>query len=81
MFAVLTNGRGGGELWMEVRRADTDAVVYASARQRVVFPADPLRLLGASYRVQNLVFPAAGLYWVQLWFEGTVIADLPVVLK
>jgi hypothetical protein len=81
VFAVLTGGRGAGELWMEIRQADADAVVYASARRRVAFAADPLVLHGATYNIRNLVFPQPGLYWVQLRYEGDVIADLPVVLK
>jgi hypothetical protein len=80
-FAVLTGGRGAGELRLEIRQADTDVALYASTRQRISFPADPLALCGLSYRVRNLVFPAPGLYWVQLYFENSMIADLPVVLK
>jgi hypothetical protein len=81
VFAVVTNGRGEAEFWMEIRSADTDAVVYGTARQRVTFPADPLRLNGVSYRIRNLVFPAPGLYWIQLRCDGDLLADMPVVLK
>lgn len=81
VFAVLTSGRGAGELWMEIRAAEGEGVIYASPRQRVAFPDDPLMLHGASYRIRNLVFPLPGLYWVQLRYDGAVIADLPVVLK
>ena len=81
VFAVVSNGRGAGDIWIEIREADADKVIYASARQRVIFPPNPLALSGLSYRVRSLVFPRPGLYWIQLWYDGSVIADLPVVLK
>ena len=81
VFAVLTNARGGGELSLEIRRAEDDAVVYRSPTRRIAFPADPLVLSGVSYGIRNLVFTTAGLYWVQLRYNGDLLADLPVVVR
>ena len=81
VFAVVSNGRGTGDIWIEIREADADSVIYASPRERVTFPPNPLVLSGLSYRVRSLVFPRPGLYWIQLWYDGSAIADLPVVLK
>lgn len=80
-FAILTNARGAGELRLEIRRDEDDSVLYQSAPQQVAFPPDPLALNGVSFRIRNLAFPDAGLYWVRLRYNGDALADLPIMLK
>jgi len=41
VFAVVTNGRGRGKLWLEIRHADTDAIIYHTPKQAIAFPANP----------------------------------------
>jgi hypothetical protein len=81
VFAQLTACRGQGPIWVELRQADTDRVVFRSRSQSVRFPDDPLAVNGATIRLRNLVFPVPGLYWVQLWFDNTVIGVTPLRLK
>lgn len=81
VYGVLTDGRGSGELWVSIRHAESGERVAESPHQQVTFPADPLVLNGLSFKFRNLVFPTPGLYWVQLWFDGETLAELPIVLR
>jgi hypothetical protein len=81
VFALVTDGRGSGEVWIELRHADSDRTIYHSRRLRVRFPTDPLQLCGMSFELHNVAFPTPGLYWVQLWFDGELLADLPILFR
>jgi len=81
VFAVVTNGRGRGKLWLEIRHADTDAIIYHTPKQAIAFPANPLKLNGISFQMRNLIIPEPGLHWVRLWFEDAIIGDLPINVK
>ncbi len=78
VFAQLTECRGAGLLWVEVRQADTDRVLFRTRIRTVTFPSDPLAVHGVVFRLVNLVFPTAGLYWVQLWFDMEILAQHPL---
>ena len=82
VFAQLTGGRGEGAVRVEVRNADSDAVVYRTRSAQARFDAnDPLAVRGVRIRILNLAFPVAGLYWVQLRYDDEVLAQAPVLLR
>jgi hypothetical protein len=82
VFAQLTGGRGVGSVRVELRHADSDAVIHRTRSAEAGFDAnDPLAVRGVRIRILNLTFPVAGLYWVQLWYDGEVLAQAPVLLR
>ncbi|MBX9625966.1 MAG: hypothetical protein K2X82_19360 [Gemmataceae bacterium] len=82
VFAQLTGGRGPIAVRAEVRHADTDAVVRRTRPFATAFPAnDPLAVQGVAIRIENVAFPAPGLYWVELWYDDEVLAQAPVLLR
>jgi hypothetical protein len=81
VFAQLTECRGQGALWAEVRQADTDRALFRTPGRVVTFPGNPLAVHGVSFRLRNLVFPAPGLYWVQLWYSDALLGEHPLTLK
>jgi hypothetical protein len=74
VLVVLTECRGAGELWLRVVQADTGHVVFRNQPRNIRFSGAPEDAVGITFRIQNCSFPAAGLYWVECIFSGTVIA-------
>jgi hypothetical protein len=81
IFAQLTECRGAGTVWIEVREADSDRSVFRNSARRVVLPDDPLTLHGLRFRILDCPFPHPGLYWVQLWFNDEMLAQSPLTLR
>jgi hypothetical protein len=81
VFVQFTGARGGAEVQVVVRDADTDAAVFSSQPHRVRLPVDPLQLMGLKLVVKDSPFPRAGLYWVQLRWNGQVVAQEPLLLR
>jgi len=80
VFVQLTACRGQGELWVEIREADKDEVLFATQTRSVAFPNDPVRVHGLRFRIRNITFPAPGLYWIQFWYDKRLLAQQPIVL-
>jgi len=55
--------------------------MYRGPERVVRFPSDPLTINGASFGIDYLVFPEPGLYWVELWYDNEILAELPIMLK
>ena len=81
VFAQLTECRGVGRMRVEIRNADTDAVIRQSPDQPVAATNDPLVVRGAYFRFRDSVFPEPGLYQIQLIYDDAVLAEVPVVLR
>jgi hypothetical protein len=81
VFAQLTESRGTGRVMIEIRREETDAVVFRTHSRQGKFPNHPLVVYGFRFRILGCVFPTAGLYWVQLWYNGEMLGQLPLVLR
>ena len=80
VFVQLAGCRGPGEVKVEIREADTDEVVFVTRTRTVGFPDNPLSVHGMRFRLRNCRFPAAGLYWVQFWYDNQMLAQQPIVL-
>jgi hypothetical protein len=80
-FIQMTECRGAGDLRVEIVHADTGATVFRTKTQNVAFGSDPLEVVGLTFRIRNCLFPSAGLYWVQLWYNNVVLAQQAVVVR
>jgi hypothetical protein len=81
VFGELTDSRGTGRVRIEIVQADTDRVVFRTRTRSVSFGNDPLDVIGVRFRIRNCLFPAAGLYWVQFWYNDELIEQQPIVLR
>jgi hypothetical protein len=66
---------------VEIREADTDEAIFVTPTRTVPFTDNPLSLHGLTFRIRGCRFPAAGLYWVQFWFDDVSLAQLPIILR
>ena len=81
VFIQLTSCRGPGDGRIQIERADTDEVIFRTRTRTLPLGNDPLELFAISFRIRNCLFPAAGLYWVQFWYNEQMLAQQPLLLR
>jgi uncharacterized protein DUF6941 len=81
VFLQMTECRGPADGRVEIRQADSAQVVFRSRTRTIPLGSDPLEVVGFVFRIRNCLFPAPGLYWVQFWYNGEVLAQQPLVLR
>lgn len=78
VFLILTEGRGTGSCQLKLVIEETGQVVWETQPQAVVFGPDPLALRGLVFRDHQVPFPAPGVFLVQFWYDGQLLAQQPV---
>jgi hypothetical protein len=81
VYVNLSDCRGIGNIRIEIIQADTGEVVFRTRTRKVSFGNDPLEVIGVAFRIRNCEFPAAGLYWVQFWYNGHLTGQQPIILR
>jgi len=81
IFAQMTECRVSMEVWIEIRKGDAQTGIFSTRKRQISFPNDPLRLYGLRFRIRNCLFPSPELYWIQLWCDGQVLAQQPLILS
>jgi hypothetical protein len=81
VYLALTSGRGSGQAQITVTAADDGARVYTGDVHHLRFNDDPLRVVGFLFRIRSCPLWRAGLYWVELRYNGEVIAHQPLTAK
>jgi hypothetical protein len=70
-YAALYGGEGEGRMRLEVKRADTEALIYWKEVWRGF--AAPDMMSTAEVKARKCAFPSPGRYIVNLLFEGEII--------
>jgi hypothetical protein len=81
VLVQLADARGTGHMRIEITEADTGRVVFRTRTRNTSFGNDPLEVVGVRFRIRNCTFPAAGLYWVQFWYNDELLEQQPLVLR
>lgn len=81
VFVQLTSCRGPAECRVEIRHADSDAVVFRSQPRVIQLPTDPLEVTGIAFRIRDCLYQQAGLYWVQFWYMEEMLFQQPLLLR
>ncbi len=81
VFVQLTECRGAGGVRVEIVLADTGQPVARTKTRSITFSGYPLEILGFVFRIQDCTFPDAGLYLVQFWYNDSMIAEHPLLLR
>jgi hypothetical protein len=55
--------------------------VFRTRPRQARFVGNAQAIGGIVFRIQNCTFPAAGLYWVEVAFAGSVVARQRLVVK
>ena len=81
---ALTDCHGQGRVQVKVASVDyeDDLVCFGSAEHVLDFRQhSPLEVLAVVFRIKDCEFPFAGRYSVQLWYNGEVLEERPLLLK
>jgi hypothetical protein len=81
VLLLVTGGQGNRELELRVAQDRTGNEVFRTRRRRVRFLGDPAAILPMKFEIRNCSFPAAGLYWVQVWSDGSMLARQKLFLR
>jgi hypothetical protein len=81
VLLFLTGGRGYGDAQIIGVEADTGQQVFGSSVHRIDYPADPLEVVTRSIQLCRCVIPRTGLYWIQFWHNGRMLADQPLIVR
>ena len=73
-FVVWTGGQGTGELMLRIIEDGSPNVFFRTRPRPIRFVGDLTSVGGVLFHIRNCLFPAAGLYWVEVLFSGMVIA-------
>lgn len=74
VFAQMVGGIGEAPARVEIVSAQRDEVVYAFPTQHVHF-ADRHTVVSVCFRIRNCPFPAAGVYFVELFCNNSFVDD------
>lgn len=78
---LLTGCQGSGEVILHIVQDHTRVSVFRTRPRLLRFVGDPAAVLGIRFQVRNCSFPAPGLYWAEVMFEGSIIARQKLFLR
>jgi len=81
ILLLLTEGYGAGDAQIICVHEETDIRMFGSPKHRVVFSADPVAIVSVAFRIKDCRFPQSGLYSVQFWYDGQMVAECPLRLR
>jgi len=79
-FALYTESRSAGDGRVEIL-AEDGALLYRTPRHALPFGQDTLEVHGALFRIRDFPVPAAGLYWVQFWYNDDMLVQQPLLMR
>jgi hypothetical protein len=81
VFVALTDGRGTGTAKVVCILEDSGQPVFETHLRDVNFGPDPLDVVGVPFRILDCPFPYPGMYSVQFWYIGAMLAERPLRLR
>lgn len=62
----------GGELFVRVVHSNTNIVIFRTMTYGLPINLNPRDVVPLALRLRNCTFPSAGVYWVELWYNGFI---------
>jgi hypothetical protein len=81
VYVQLSECRGAGEVQLRIEEADTNTLIYQTPKLKVSLGNDPLKRRGLPFRIRDLLFPSAGLYLVEFWYNDVKLEDETLLLE
>jgi hypothetical protein len=81
---VLTDcyGIGTAQIRVAYSDAEPEQLLFGSPEHQLDFTGNsPLELLGVIFRLEGCLFPQAGRYSVQFWYNGAKVEERPLLLR
>jgi Family of unknown function (DUF6941) len=80
IFLQMSGHAGQASCHIEIDRSELSEVIYQSAPKSITFES-PALVEPVFFRLRNCVFPAPGLYYVQLFDGGKIIGERPLLVR
>lgn len=80
VFMQMSGHRGEADCHIEIDRTETDEVVYHTPPQTIRF-AEPMVVVPVVFHLPDCEFPAAGVYYVQVFHAGKLIGERPLHVR
>jgi hypothetical protein len=80
VYLQMSGHQGDGSCHIQVTQAETDEVVYHTARLMISFEG-PMSVVPVVFRLRNCGFPAPGVYYVQVFDGSKLIGERPLHLQ
>jgi hypothetical protein len=68
-------------VYLQCRQVDSDRIVFQTRPRQAALPSDPLEIVGIPFRVRDCPFPEAGLYLMELVYNGVVIGQQDLAVR
>ena len=81
VYIQLTECRGVGDVRVQIEEADTNRTIFQTPTRRVLLGNDTLKRRGLSFRVRDLLFPSAGLYLIEFWYNDIKLVEETLLLE
>jgi hypothetical protein len=83
VFVQLTECRGAADVALTIANEDSGALAYPGPARpwRANLPNAPLEIVGLPFRIRNILFAEAGMYWIQFWYNDKVLGQQPLMLR
>jgi hypothetical protein len=81
VLLLVTGGQGLAELELRITQDQTGNHVFRTRRRQLRFLGDPTAILPMKFEIRNCNFPAAGLYWVEVICDGSLLARKKLFLR
>lgn len=81
VYLQVSGCRGPARGRIQVQEADNAGVVFLGQTRTIPFSTNPLEVVGFTFRVRGCHFPRSGLYWVQFWYDDTMLVQQPLLLR
>lgn len=81
VFLQLTSCRNSIDGRVQIQHADTAEIIFTTKSHTIDATGDPLEVIGVVFRIHNVLFRKSGMYWVQFWYDDTMLAQQPLLLR
>lgn len=81
VFLALTEIRGVASMRIVCIFEETGQAVFGTPKRMATFRNDPLEVEVVGFRIRNCVFPRAGVYAVQFWYNHHMVEERPLLLR
>jgi hypothetical protein len=80
VLALLTDCVGPAEMSLQILHDAKGRIIFQNKPRRIQFVNAPRDAIGVKFNILNCVFPAEGIYWVELLIAGNVVARQALTL-
>jgi hypothetical protein len=83
VFVQMSECRGNADIALTIVHAETEAAAFSGLAKpwRANLPNDPLKIVGLPFRIRNIEFTEPALYWIQFWYNGSMLGEEPLVVR